>query len=247
MPFALTKDKRSRRQFFKVHNDGQFTLSVDNARLSFFMDPTSELFILSSKGWPREREQENIIDCSVNLLYFYLQPGRARRQSYNYELCDDGLDLQQAAATCPFQFIPKCKVEYLSCAWLVNCPGLMGNTFRKRISADRFIQNNQRFSLKSEDGKKVECLPTHLEYSLVCCGYYCNALKLWRKIVNDMNTLVHYIDANEMKCQWIKDLTASDLDHLCWFSLHEHTKENGEEYDKPAAVFSVFSELDSNT
>ena len=62
-----------------------------------------------------------------------------------------------------------------------------------------------------------------------------------------MNTLVHNIDANEMKCQWIKDLTASDLDHLCWFSLHEHTKENGEEYDKPAAVFSVFSELDSNT
>ena len=172
MPFALTKDKRSRRQFFKVLNDGRFTLSVDNTRLSFFMDPTSELFILSNKGWPREREQENIIDCSVNLLYFYSQPGRARRQSYNYELCDDGLDLQQAATTCPLQFIPKCKVEYLSCAWLVNCPGLMGYTFRERVSADRFIH----FSLTSEDGKKkVECLPTHLEYSLVCCGYYCNA------------------------------------------------------------------------
>lgn len=96
---------------------------------------------------------------------------RARRQSYNYELCDDGLDLQQAADTCPLQFRPKCKVEYLSCAWLVNCPGLMGYTFRERVSADRFIH----FSLKSEDGKKkVECLPTHLEYSLVCCGYYCN-------------------------------------------------------------------------
>ena len=50
MPFALTKDKRSKRQFFKVLNGGQFILSVDNTRLSFFMDPTSELFILSNKG-----------------------------------------------------------------------------------------------------------------------------------------------------------------------------------------------------
>ena len=32
-----------------------------------------------------------------------------------------------------------------------------------------------------------------------------------------MNTLVHYIDANEMKSQRIKGLTASDLDHLVDF------------------------------
>ena len=177
MPFALTKDKRSKRQFFKVLNGGQFTLSVDNTRLSFFMDPTSELFILSNKGWPREREQENIIDCSINLLYFYLQPGRARRQSYVYELCDDGLDLQQAAATCPFQFIPKCKVEYLSCAWLVNCQGLMGMAFRKRVSADNYIATsraNVRTNIHIGGSRKVTCLPTHLQYSIVCCGYYCD-------------------------------------------------------------------------
>lgn len=177
MPFALTKDKRTKRQFFKVLNGSQFILSVDNTRLSFFMDPTSELFILSNKGWPREREQENIIDCSINLLYFYLQPGRARRQSYVYELCDDGLDLQQAAATCPFQFIPKCKVEYLSCAWLVNCQGLMGMAFKKRGSADNYIAASRarvRTNIHIGGSRKVTCLPTHLQYSTVCCGYYCD-------------------------------------------------------------------------
>ena len=38
-----------------------------------------------------------------------------------------------------------------------------------------------------------------------------------KKMLNDMNTLVHHIDANEMKSQRIKGLTASDLNHLCRF------------------------------
>ena len=46
-----------------------------------------------------------------------------------------------------------------------------------------------------------------------------------KKMLNDMNTLVHYIDANEMKSQRIKALTASDLNHLCRFFFHEHTQE----------------------
>lgn len=102
---------------------------------------------------------------------------RARRQSYVYELCDDGLDLQQAATTCPFQFIPKCKVEYLSCAWLVNCQGLMGMAFRKRVSADNYIAASRaglRTNIHNGGSRKVTCLPTHLQYSIVCCGYYCD-------------------------------------------------------------------------
>ena len=149
-------------------------LSVDNTKLSFFMDRTSELLILSNKGLPREREKENIIDCSVNLLYFYSQPGRARRENNEYILCDDGMNPEQAADTCPMNFIPKCKVRYLSCAWIVDCPGLKGMVFKKRLSAYRYIDNRrQQLIRKTDDGKKVSCLPTHLQYSLICCGYYC--------------------------------------------------------------------------
>ena len=46
-----------------------------------------------------------------------------------------------------------------------------------------------------------------------------------KKMLNDMNTLVHNIDANEMKSQRIKGLTASDLNHLCRFFFHENTQE----------------------
>ena len=166
--------------FFEALYGGQFTSSVDDTRLSFFMDRTSELFILSNKGWPREREQENIIECSVHLLYFYLQPGRARRQNHNYILCDDGLNLKEASKTCPFQFEPKCNVEYLSCAWIVNCPGLMGMTFKTKVSAKSYILNNQVYLRRYNNGRwrKVICEPTHLEYSIVCCGYYCKAPKI---------------------------------------------------------------------
>lgn len=38
-----------------------------------------------------------------------------------------------------------------------------------------------------------------------------------KKMLNDVNTLVHHIDANEMQSQRIKGLNASDLDHLCRF------------------------------
>ena len=48
-------------------------------------------------------------------------------------------------------------------------------------------------------------------------------------MLNDMNTLVHYIDANEMKSQRIKGLTASDLDHLCQFFFMKIRWKNGEE------------------
>ena len=61
-------------------------------------------------------------------------------------------------------------------------------------------------------------------------------------MLNDMNTLVHYIDANEMKSQRMKGLTASDLDHLCQFFFMKIRRKNGEEYGKPATVFSVFSD-----
>ena len=149
-------------------------LSVDNTKLSFFMDHTSELLILSNKGLPREREKENIIDCSVNLLYFYSQPGRARRENNGYILCDDGMNPTEAANTCPMNFIPKCKVRYLSCAWIVDCPGLRGMVFKKRLSADRYLANGlQKLNYKTSDGEEVSCLPTHLQYSLICCGYYC--------------------------------------------------------------------------
>ena len=146
------------------------------------MDPTSELFILSNKHWPREREEENIIDGSVNLLYFCSQQGRARRQNYDFQKCDDGLSLQQAAVTCPGKFMPKCEVEYLSCAWLVSCPGLMGMTFKERDSAHRYIaanlqinRNYQQLDKDKGNKRKVKCFPTHLEFSVVCCSYYCNA------------------------------------------------------------------------
>ena len=49
-------------------------------------------------------------------------------------------------------------------------------------------------------------------------------------MLNDMNTLVHHIDANEMKSQRIKGLNASDhLDHLCRFFFMNIRRKNGEE------------------
>ena len=131
-----------------------------------------------TKGWPREREQENIVDGSVNLLYFCSQQGRARRQNYQFQQCDDGLNLQQAVVTCPGKFMPKCEVKYLSCAWLVSCPGLMGMAFKEHDSAVRYIAINYNYQqLNGDKGSKTEvkCFPTHLEYSVVCCSYYCNA------------------------------------------------------------------------
>lgn len=99
---------------------------------------------------------------------------RARRENNEYILCDDGMNPEQAADTCPMNFIPKCKVRYLSCAWIVDCPGLRGMVFKKRLSADRYLANGlQKLNYKTSDGEEVSCLPTHLQYSLICCGYYC--------------------------------------------------------------------------
>ena len=56
-----------------------------------------------------------------------------------------------------------------------------------------------------------------------------------------MNTLVHYIDANEMKSQRIKGLTASDLDHLCRFFFHENTQKKMEKSKASQQQYFRFS------
>ena len=87
------------------------------------------------------------------------------------------MNLDEVTKTCPMRFEVKCNVEYLSCAWIVNCPGLMGMTFKTKVSANSYIRNNQVYLWRYKNGRrrKVFCETTHLEYSIVCCGYYCKA------------------------------------------------------------------------
>ena len=57
-----------------------------------------------------------------------------------------------------------------------------------------------------------------------------------KKTATDMNTLLHYMEANGMKNEEIESLPASELDHLLSKFILNARKKNGEEYE-PASSF----------
>ena len=92
------------------------------------------------------------------------------------------MNLDEAARTCPMEFKPKCNVELSSCAWIVDCPGLSGMVFKTFEEAKNYENANGINLTNGRRRKKRRSTPvcnlTHLQYSIVCCGYYCPAPKI---------------------------------------------------------------------
>ena len=95
------------------------------------------------------------------------------------------MNLDEAFKTCPMEFKPKCNVVHSSCAWIADCPGLSGMVFKTIEEAKNYENANGIHPQPNTNGRRRRkrrstpvCILTHLEYSIVCCGYYCPAPKI---------------------------------------------------------------------